>query len=37
MVYISELYTLAMEFTPDDIGLKFHRTRLSGILEKLGM
>ena len=37
VVYITELYALAMGFNPDELGLKFHRTRLSGTLEKLGM
>ena len=31
------LLALAMGFSPDELGLKFHRTRLSGILEKLGI
>ncbi|GAJ00685.1 unnamed protein product, partial [marine sediment metagenome] len=34
-MYITELYALAMGFTPEDIGLKFHRTRLKSTLEKL--
>jgi heterodisulfide reductase subunit B len=37
VLYLTELYALAMGFTPDELGLKFHRTRLSGILEKLGI
>ena len=37
VVYITELYALAMGFNPDELGLKFHRIRLSGTLEKLGM
>lgn len=37
VLYITELYALAMGFSPDDIGLKFHRTRLKSILEKLGL
>jgi len=36
-MYITELYALAMGFTPDDIGLKFHRVRLKSMLEKLGL
>jgi heterodisulfide reductase subunit B len=36
-MYITELYALAMGFTPDDIGLKFHRTRLKSTIEKLGL
>jgi heterodisulfide reductase subunit B len=37
VLYITELYALAMGYTSDDIGLKFHRTRLNPVLEKLGM
>jgi len=37
VLYLTELYALAMGFNPDDLGLKFHRTRLSGVLEKLGI
>jgi heterodisulfide reductase subunit B len=37
VLYITELYALAMGYTPEDIGLKFHRTRLNPVLEKLGM
>ena len=36
-MYLTELYALAMGFSPDELGLKFHRTRLTGILEKLGI
>ena len=36
-LYITELYALAMGFTPDEIGLKFHRVRLKSTLEKLGL
>ncbi len=36
-MYITELYALAMGFTPEDIGLKFHRTRLKSTIEKLGL
>ena len=36
VVYLTELYALAMGFSPDGLGLKFHRVRLSGIVEKLG-
>jgi heterodisulfide reductase subunit B len=35
VLYLTELYALAMDFSPDELGLKFHRTRLSGLLEKL--
>jgi heterodisulfide reductase subunit B len=37
VLYLTELYALAMGFSPDELGLKFHRTRLSGVLEKLGI
>ncbi|MHA1255471.1 MAG: hypothetical protein ACTSPS_07730, partial [Promethearchaeota archaeon] len=37
VMYITELYALAMGFTPDEIGLKFHRVRLKSTLEKLGL
>jgi heterodisulfide reductase subunit B len=37
VLYLTELYALAMGYTPDDIGLKFHRTRLNPVLEKLGI
>jgi heterodisulfide reductase subunit B len=37
VLYLTELYALAMEYTPDEIGLKYHRTRLSKILEKLNI
>lgn len=36
VLYLTELLALAMGVSADDIGLKFHRTRLSGILEKIG-
>jgi heterodisulfide reductase subunit B len=37
VLYLTELYALAMGFTPDELGLKYHRTRLRGLLEKLGL
>jgi heterodisulfide reductase subunit B len=37
VLYLTELYALAMGFSPDELGLKYHRTRLSGVLEKLGI
>jgi len=37
VLYLTELYALAMGFSPDELGLKFHRTRLAGILEKLSI
>lgn len=35
VIYITELLALAMGFSPEEIGLKFHRIRLNEILEKL--
>lgn len=37
VLYITELLALAMGVSSDDIGLKFHRTRLKALLEKLGL
>jgi len=37
VLYITELMALAMGFSPDELGLKFHRTRMKSILEKLGL
>ena len=37
VMYITELYALAMGFTPDEIGLKFHRTRVKSTLDILGL
>lgn len=37
VLYLTELYALAMGFSPDDLGLKFHRVRLSNVLAKLGL
>jgi heterodisulfide reductase subunit B len=37
VLYLTELYALAMGVSPDELGLKFHRTRLSNLLEKLGI
>jgi len=37
ILYLTELYALAFGFNPDDLGLKFHRARLSGFLEKFGL
>jgi len=36
VLYITELLALAFGENPDDLGLKFHRTRLTAILEKYG-
>jgi heterodisulfide reductase subunit B len=35
ILYLTELYALAMGFSPEELGLKFHRTKLSRVLEKL--
>ena len=37
VLYITELLALAMGVSSDDIGLKFHRTRLKALLGKLGL
>jgi heterodisulfide reductase subunit B len=37
VLYITELYALAMGYSADEIGLKFHRTRMKSVLEKLGL
>ncbi|MHA1291913.1 MAG: CoB--CoM heterodisulfide reductase iron-sulfur subunit B family protein [Promethearchaeota archaeon] len=37
VLYLTELLALAMGISPDDIGLKFHRTRLKSLLENLGL
>jgi len=37
ILYLTELYALAFGFNPDDLGLKFHRARLTGFLEKFGL
>ena len=37
VLYLTELLALAMGISADDIGLKFHRTRLKDVLEKLGL
>ena len=36
VLYITELLALAFGENPSDLGLKFHRTRLTGFLEKHG-
>ena len=36
VLYITELLSLAFGEKPDDLGLKFHRTRLTAFLEKYG-
>jgi heterodisulfide reductase subunit B len=37
VLYLTELYALAMGVSPDELGLKFHRTRLTAVIEKLGL
>ena len=37
VLYITELLALAFGENPDDLGLKFHRTRLTAFLEKHGL
>ncbi len=37
ILYLTELYALAMGFDTEELGLKYHRIRLTSILEKLGM
>jgi len=37
ILYLTELLALAMGIKPDDIGVKFHRARLTSILEKLSI
>ncbi len=37
VLYITELLALAFGENAEDLGLKFHRTRLSGLLDKLGL
>ena len=34
ILYLTELLALAFGFNPDDLGLKFHRSRLTAFLEK---
>jgi heterodisulfide reductase subunit B len=36
VLYITELLALAFGENPDELGLKFHRTRLTALLEKYG-
>ncbi len=37
VIYLTELYALAMGFSPEELGLKFHRIRLTKILENLSI
>jgi heterodisulfide reductase subunit B len=37
VLYLTELLSLAMGIDPEEIGLKFHRTRMKSQLEKLGL
>lgn len=37
VLYLTELLALSFGITPDEIGLKFHRTRLNPVLEKFNL
>ncbi|MFW9945870.1 MAG: CoB--CoM heterodisulfide reductase iron-sulfur subunit B family protein [Candidatus Odinarchaeota archaeon] len=37
ILYLTELFALAFGYSPDDLGLKFHRARLTSFLEKYGL
>jgi heterodisulfide reductase subunit B len=37
ILYLTELMALAFGFKPDELGLKFHRARLTNFLEKWGL
>jgi heterodisulfide reductase subunit B len=37
ILYVTELLALVFGENPDDLGLKFHRTRLTKFLEKYGL
>ncbi|MBD3254505.1 MAG: CoB--CoM heterodisulfide reductase subunit B [Candidatus Lokiarchaeota archaeon] len=37
VLYLTELLALGMGIDPDEIGLKYHRTRLKSTLQKLGL
>ena len=37
ILYLTELLALAYGFSPDELGLKFHRTRMKDFLEKYGL
>ena len=37
ILYLTELYALAFGMNPDELGLKFHRARLTEFLEKNGL
>jgi heterodisulfide reductase subunit B len=37
ILYLTELMALAFGFSPDELGLKFHRARLTNFLEKWGL
>lgn len=37
VLYLTELYALAMGYSAEELGLKYHRTRLKSILEKHGL
>jgi heterodisulfide reductase subunit B len=37
IIYLTELFALAFGVKPDEIGLKFHRSRLTALLEKFNL
>jgi len=37
ILYLTELFALAMGIKPDDIGVRFHRSRLTALLEKYNL
>jgi heterodisulfide reductase subunit B len=37
VLYLTELYALAMGVKPEEIGVRFHRTRLTALLEKYNL
>ena len=37
ILYLTELFALAFGYSPDELGLKFHRARLTSFLEKYGL
>ena len=37
VLYLTELMALALGFSPDELGMKFHRIRLTNVLQKIGL
>ena len=37
VLYVTELLALAFGENPDELGVKFHRSRLTALLQKLGL